>query len=427
MFRRFSLLICLGVVAVVFHPAPLMAQSSVLFSEHFDNSALSSRGWYDSGLCRIATTGTFAGPGCIEYEWRTGGTGTVGSGTWRHQFTPSNSVYIRLYMKLSTGWGWSGQSYHPHMFHFLTNENDMWMGPASTHLTLYVEFNAGKLRLGATDMQNANMPHGLTQGPLVGGYNGKLYDSQSVLLKDDKWHCVEAFFQLNTLDMANDHPNQDAIYRGWFDGVQVINVTNAVMRTTDFPNMKFNQFLMAPYFGPGLLPHAQKMWVDEMTVGTQAPGPPAVADAGPDETEYESSSCTLDGSASANANTYAWTQVSGKAVALQNANTAHPFFVIPRPATQTEAQLTFRLTVTNADSSDTDEVTIRARLMGDANGDDKVDSTDLGIWQQNYDSLGRYPHTPADGDFNGDGKVDSADLAVWQRHYDPAGLAAPSP
>jgi len=40
-------------------------------------------------------------------------------------------------------------------------------------------------------------------------------------------------------------------------------------------NSKFNRFLLAPYFGPGLLPHAQKLWIDELAVGTQRLGPVA--------------------------------------------------------------------------------------------------------------------------------------------------------
>ncbi|WP_298868580.1 hypothetical protein [uncultured Gimesia sp.] len=49
--------------------------------------------------------------------------------------------------------------------------------------------------------------------------------------------------------------------------------TNVVLRSTDFPAMKFNQFLMTPYFGPGLLPHAQKLWVDELAVSTKRLAP----------------------------------------------------------------------------------------------------------------------------------------------------------
>ncbi|MCA9065280.1 MAG: hypothetical protein KDA96_19560, partial [Planctomycetaceae bacterium] len=80
-------------------------------------------------------------------------------------------------------------------------------------------------------------------------------------------------FQLNTLDLRNDRPNADGIVRGWFDGELVIDRTDVILRSTDFPNMKFNQFLMAPYFGPGLLPHGQKLWIDELAIGTERIGP----------------------------------------------------------------------------------------------------------------------------------------------------------
>ncbi|MCK4629062.1 MAG: hypothetical protein KAT56_08655, partial [Sedimentisphaerales bacterium] len=182
-------------------------------------------------------------------------------------------VYIRFHLKLSKGWGWSRRNYHPHLTHFLTSENSKWHGPAASHLTLYIEPVNGKLRLAAQDIQNKNMPHGLTQGPLKGGYNGKFYDSREILFKDDKWHCIEAYFKLNTLDIENDRPNMDGVVRGWFDGKLVVEHTNVILRSTDFPKMRFNQFLMAPYFGPGLLPHAQKLWIDEMIVGTKRIGP----------------------------------------------------------------------------------------------------------------------------------------------------------
>jgi hypothetical protein len=152
--------------------------------------------------------------------------------------------------------------------HFITTENGKWHGPAASHLTVYIEPWNGKLRLAAQDIQNKDAPHGLTQGPLRGGYNGKMYDSQEVLFNDDKWHQVEALFKLNSLDLARDKPNADGIVRGWFDGKLVIEETDVILRSTDFPNMKFNQFLLTPYFGPGLLPHEQTLWIDELAVGT---------------------------------------------------------------------------------------------------------------------------------------------------------------
>jgi len=244
----------------------------VFFSEGFEDSGLAKRGWYDGVAIRIAD-GAQAGEGCIEYEWVDGQSNVQGSSAVRRLFEPTDEVAIRFYLKLSKGWGWSGQNYHPHLTHFLTTENSKWHGPAQSHLTLYIEPVGGRLRLTAQDIQNEKTPHGLTQGPLRGGYNGTFYDSEEVLFQDDQWHCVEAYFKLNTLDLKNDRPNRDGIVRGWFDGKLVVDRSDVILRSTDFPKMKFNQFLMAPYFGPGLLPHAQKLWIDELAVGAKRIGP----------------------------------------------------------------------------------------------------------------------------------------------------------
>jgi hypothetical protein len=189
----------------------------ILFSESFEDADLARRGWYD-GTSFPNRRRCGGGKGCIEYEWTDSQSGVKGSSPVRRLFEPTDEVSIRFYLKLSKGWGWSGQNFHPHLTHFLTTENSKWHGPAASHLTLYIEPVGGKLRLAAQDIQNKDMPHGLTQGPLRGGYNGKFYDSQEVLFKDDQWHCVEAYFKLNTLDLENDRPNQDGIVRGWFDG-----------------------------------------------------------------------------------------------------------------------------------------------------------------------------------------------------------------
>lgn len=258
--------------------ATLIAASAtaedVLFRESFDDGDLIARQWYDGTKFRIVG-GAWAGSGCLEYEWLAGGTQpTVSSGV-RRLFEPTDEVWLRFHLKLSRGWGWSGRNYHPHFMHFMTTENSKWHGPAASHLTLYVEPVNGKLRLAATDIQNKTSPHGLTQGPLQGGYNGMLYDSDEQRFTDDQWHCVEACFKLNTLDVPNDRPNSDGIVRGWFDGELVVERTNVVLRSTDFPEMKFNQFLLTPYFGAGLLPHAQKLWVDELVVSKKRFVPPA--------------------------------------------------------------------------------------------------------------------------------------------------------
>ena len=68
-------------------------------------------------------------------------------------------------------------------------------------------------------------------------------------------------------------PNADGIVWGWFDGRLVVDRRDVVLRSSDFPKMKFNQFLLTPYFGPGLLPHEQTLWIDELAVGTKRLAP----------------------------------------------------------------------------------------------------------------------------------------------------------
>ncbi|MGI8978379.1 MAG: hypothetical protein ACR2FY_04050 [Pirellulaceae bacterium] len=245
----------------------------LLFRESFDDSRLLKREWYDGEKFVIAKKDAKSDAkeddGCLEFHWPAKGTKPDNSDGVRRLFEPTETIYLRCHLRLSKGWGWTGRNYHPHLIQFMTTENGKWHGPAASHLTVYIEPVNGKLRLAAQDIQNKDRPHGLTQGPLKGGYNGELYDSKEVLFKDDQWHCVEALFQLNSLDAKTDKPKADGIVRGWFDGKQVIDRTDVVLRSTDFPKMKFNQLLVLPYFGPGLLPHEQTLWLDELAVGTQ--------------------------------------------------------------------------------------------------------------------------------------------------------------
>ena len=248
-------------------------KKGVLFSESYEDGDLHGRGWYDGRKFKITEKDSYAGKGCIEYHWEADGTIPESSSGSRRLFEPTEVVYLRFYMRLSEGWGWSGRSYHPHMIDFLTTENSKYHGPARSHLTLCVEPVNGKLRLAAADIQNNSAPHGPTQGELKGGYNGKSYESKEALFDDAEWHCVEAMFKMNSLDIENDRPNSDGELRGWFDNELVIEDTDVIFRSTDFPEMKFNQLLVVPYFGPGLLPHAQTLWLDELAVGTERIGP----------------------------------------------------------------------------------------------------------------------------------------------------------
>jgi len=265
--RTAVVLLLTNLAAVAAQPMDKAAGS--LFREGFDDARLLERGWYDGQRFTISGADAFAGGGCIAYHWKAGTTTPDGSSGLRRLFEPTETVHVRFSIKLSKNWSWTGRDYHPHLMHFLTNENGKYHGPAQSHLTVYIEPQEGKLRLAAQDIQNRDMPHGLTQGPLRGGYNGKFFDSRDVLFTDDKWHCVEAMFQLNSVDLKRDKPRADGVVRGWFDGQLVVDRTDVILRSTDFPKMKFNQFLLTPDFGPGLLPHEQTLWIDELAVGTE--------------------------------------------------------------------------------------------------------------------------------------------------------------
>lgn len=261
-------LLIVGLLGPAFASAP-----GPYFSEGFEDTHLSRRGWYD-GTRFVLADDAVAGARSIQFDFAQGKLlPSEGNGA-RHPVEPTDVVYLRFYQKVSRGWSWTGRPYGPHLLLFMTTENGKYDGPAATHLTLYVEPVNGKLRLATQDIQNQDAPHGLTQGPLRGGYNGQFFDSPEVHFDDGRWHCVEAMFRLNTLDLANDRPNADGELRGWVDGKLVIEQTKVVFRSTDFPKMKINQFLMLPYFHHGV-PHDQALWIDELAVGPERIGPVA--------------------------------------------------------------------------------------------------------------------------------------------------------
>ncbi len=246
--------------------------AGVLFSEGFDDAKLLARGWYGGEKFSIARDGALKGDVCIAFHWKADKTPDFAGS--RHLFEPAETVYLRCYIKLSKGWGWTGKPFHPHCMHFMTTENEKWHGPAASHLTLYIEPWNGKLRLAAQDIQNAKASHGTTQGSAAGRVTtARCTTAKMTLFGDDQWHCVEAMFQLNSLDLKEDKANADGVVRAWFDDKLVIDHTDVILRSTDFPKMKFNQFLLTPYFGPGLVPHEQTLWVDELAVSTRRLGP----------------------------------------------------------------------------------------------------------------------------------------------------------
>lgn len=128
--------------------------------------------------------------------------------------------------------------------------------------------------------------------------------------------------------------------------------------------------------------------------------PPPIAEAGPDQAVEPDAEVRLDGSASADPDgdpiTYAWAQVSGPTVTLDDPTGVGPGFVAPR--LDESAALVFQLTVTDDAQSAVDEVEIEVN----AYVPDPVDDTG------EDDGADGDPVEPGDGDDGGDATDDGS-------------------
>ncbi|MEO5931037.1 MAG: hypothetical protein ABIR47_13965 [Candidatus Kapaibacterium sp.] len=270
-----------------------------MFQEHFEDSLFAERGWYDGIGPVISRAEHLPGSsGSAEYHFQKGGTQARSGSVMRRLFPESDAVYLSCYVKYSKGWEGSNKPYHPHEFHFVTNMDSRYVGPAYTHLTLYVEQNEGTPLLGIQDGENIDEKNigvdrtDITEQRSVAGcngdadgygngdcymsgtlhFNGKVWRAPTQYFTDlagshykGDWHHVEAYFRLNSIRDGKGIP--DGVVRYWFDDSVIIDHGNVMLRTGQYPAMKFNQFLIAPYIGDGS-PVDQTLWVDDLTVAT---------------------------------------------------------------------------------------------------------------------------------------------------------------
>jgi hypothetical protein len=276
------------------------AQTTIFLQEGFEDSNFTSRGWYDSPAAVLSSTEKLSGSGAFECRFSVGATKCVSPG--RHLFPASDSVYLSYYIKHSSNWIGSGRTYHPHLFNFVTDLDSAFIGPAYTHLTTYVEENAGYPVLAIQDSMNIDemrigqdLTRTTEQRAVAGcngdsdGYgdgecypsggvhrNGKGWRTSSMYFDNNagsatfkgSWHRVEAYFKLNSV--ASGKGAKDGVIRYWYDGNLVFDRTDIVMRTGVHPTMKFNQFLFLPFIGDGS-PVDQTFWVDDVIVAAARP------------------------------------------------------------------------------------------------------------------------------------------------------------
>lgn len=284
---------------------PAISYADLLFSEYFDDSNLASRGWYDFRSVQLSAEEHVSGStSSIEYHFKKGATTPASGQTLRKKFSETESVYISYYVKYSYNWEGSNRPYHPHEFYLLTNLEGDYVGPAYTHLTVYVEQNEGTPLLSIQDGKNIDESKigidlsNVTEARSVAGCNGdsdgygvgdcyasidvpggevhwnsKAWRSGQIYFQDvpgpyykNDWHLIEAYFKLNSIQ--NGKGIADGQIKYWFDRTLIINHEKVMMRTGQYPDMKFNQLMIGPYIGDGS-PVTQTLWVDNLTLSTE--------------------------------------------------------------------------------------------------------------------------------------------------------------
>ena len=281
------------------------AAPAVLFVERFEDANVASRGWYDNTTVSLSTAEHVAGStASLEYRWTAGATTPLNGAAVRHGFTPSDSVYLKYWVKYSANWvGQSQVDYGHHEFYFLTDKEPDYSNLAYTHLTVYTEENGGAAQVAIQDGANIDETKvgidllGLTENRAVSGCNGTYPDGYATLScyrvsptqhwngkqwrttpifdstpgsanYKSTWHQIEVFFGLNSVQ--NGKGQRDGIIQYWYDGRLVLDRRDVVLRTAQNATMKFKQFVMAPYMGNGS-PVDQRFWIDELSVATARP------------------------------------------------------------------------------------------------------------------------------------------------------------
>jgi len=276
------------------------AVETILFEEPFEDTNWESRGWYDGPRMELAEGGHDDGSEyCCIWRWEKADDISPAGGGARVKLEPVDTVILSFWMRHGDNWTWTGVPYHPHEFHFLTTEDDYLIGPAYTHLTFYIEAVNGIPRIAIQDSKNIDESRigenlvGVTEHRSVAGgngdsdgygdgdiykagtthRNGKFWEADGVYFGDEAgprykgdWHHVRARIRLNTVRDGIGRSDGELQY--WFDGALIIDHRDVVFRTGQHPDMLINQFMMAPYFGPGV-PHAQNVYIDNLKITTE--------------------------------------------------------------------------------------------------------------------------------------------------------------
>ncbi len=275
----------------------LQQYAQVLFEENFEDTNFSERGWYDNpGIILTDTVHIKGSTSSAEFHFLQGAEVPVSGNAHRVMFTPTEEVSIMFYVKYSANFTGSNHAYHPHEFYLTTNVDGEYTSPAYSHLTAYIEQNEGIPLIAIQDGRNMDTLNigvdltKITEDRAVTGcngdsdgygdgncytynglhFNGKEWRADGVYFTDragqyykNNWHSVKAYIKLNNI--VDGKGVADGIIQYWYDGELLINHNNVMFRTGQHPDMKFNQFLIAPYIGGGS-PIDQTFWIDNLKI-----------------------------------------------------------------------------------------------------------------------------------------------------------------
>ncbi|MHB8056974.1 MAG: hypothetical protein ACYDHC_03665 [Desulfuromonadaceae bacterium] len=280
------------------------ATATTLLQENFSDTNFAQRGWYDNTGVKISTAEHISGStSSAAFIFSTGGTTPSSGGAMRKQFPESDTLYVSYWQKYASNWMEQAGGAGHHEIYLLTNQDSAYSNLAFTRLTSYVETwgTAGKAvattpRVTFQDGANTNQTKinvdltKTTENRSVSGcngqldtnlqttcynagngtyWNGKYLSGASGVFSLGAWHRVEVYYKMNSIVSGKAVADGTVTY--WLDGQQIINHTNVVMRTGQYPSMKFNQIVIGPFMGNGA-PANQSFWIDDLLVSTTKPG-----------------------------------------------------------------------------------------------------------------------------------------------------------
>lgn len=279
-------------------------RGEILFEEHFKDTNFASRGWYDVRSGAVIRTDNPA-PGTnqvLQCRYAKDGQRCAGGYPIRIEIPETESVYLSYWVRYSDNWVGSGRGYHPHEFHFTTNKDHEFVGPANSHLTMYIEQINLTPVIAMQDSKNVdddcilrnngefigcdgdfdtyeftearsvaacNGHHGLLQHRdcyWTGSYwysSRRWHDETEKVIIPGNWHFVEAYLSMN--DIVDGKGVANGSIRYFLNGEPRISSDEILFRTADNSDMAFKYLIFAPWIGDGS-PVDQDMRVGQITV-----------------------------------------------------------------------------------------------------------------------------------------------------------------